>query len=73
MIVRVCVLEAGVFQDITMRLMAERVLPLELEGTTLLQGEAISKKVARLPPPRAGCKKHVYCSPLVPGGEDLLA
>ena len=72
-IVRVCVLVAGVFQDITMRLMAERVLPLELEGTTLLQGEAISKKVARLPPPRAGCKKHVYCSPLVPGGEDLLA
>ena len=63
----------GVFQDITMRLIAERVLPRALEGTTLLQGEAISTKVARLPPPRAGCEKHVYCSSLVPGGEDLLA
>lgn len=51
----------GVFQDITMRLSAERVLP-EGHAPTCIAGE-ITQAPVQLPPPRRGCKYHLHVSP----------
>ena len=50
----------GEFQDITMRLTAERTLPADVQGTTFLRGELTQQcpKPMRLPPHR----HHIYCS-----------
>ena len=62
----------GVFQDISMRLIAEAILPLHLHGVTYLQGEISRAAPVRLPPPRRSFAWHVYCSPHVPGGVELI-
>ena len=51
----------GAFQDVTMRLIAERLLPPD-HGATYISGELIHKEVA-LPPPRGGYDYHLYVSP----------
>ena len=67
-----CLLVAGDFQDIFMRLVAERVLSPAMKGATFLKGEVGFKKIAPQPPPRAGCTWHVYCSPFNPGGAEVM-
>ena len=52
----------GVFQDISMRQIAERLLPADLHGKTYLQGELI-RELPKLPPTSAGKRFHVCCSP----------
>lgn len=61
----------GFFQDVTMRLIATRMLPPN-SGRTYVQGELISKKPAPLKPPSDGHAFHVYCSALNPGARELL-
>ena len=63
---------AGNFQDVTMRLIAERLLPIELQGATFLQGEVAHVRNTRLPSPRRGFTFHVYCSPLIEGTNALM-
>lgn len=53
-----------------MRLIAERLLP-AYQNATYIQDEVIHKPV-QLQPPGGGRKHHVYCSPLVPGGLELM-
>ena len=51
----------GVFQDVTMRLVAERTLP-EGHGATFLAGESTQAKVS-VPSLRRGRSYHLYVSP----------
>lgn len=60
----------GAFQDVTMRLVAESLLP-EGHGGTFVQGELVRSKV-KLRSPRAGCQFHVYCSSANPGAIELI-
>jgi len=62
----------GVFQDITLRLIAERVLVPDAPGTTYVDGELISIKLKPLPPPRDRHDYHVYCSCQNPGAAALM-
>jgi len=59
----------GHFQDVTMRLIAERTLP-DAAGTTYVDREIISQKRKPLSPPTASF--HVYCSKLNPGANELI-
>ena len=65
----------GAFQDVTLRLVAEAMLP-EVgggkEARTYLQGELRRADVS-LPKPRAGMAYHVYCSPYNAGAVELMA
>jgi len=62
----------GHFQDVTMRLIAERLLGPNggHAGTTYVARELVSKKLRPLPAPHGG--HHIYCSPLNPGATDLV-
>jgi len=62
----------GVFQDITMRLIAERLLP-GAAGATYVERELVSQQIKPLPLPRADHDFHVFCSPLNPGAAELIA
>jgi len=59
----------GHFQDVTMRLIARRLLP-ENAGATYVDRELISQTLKPLPPP-SNCF-HVYCSAINPGAIELL-
>ena len=59
----------GVFQDVTLRLIASRCMP-AVRGGIYVQGEVISQQRAFLDPPQA--KYHVYCSPHNDGALQLL-
>lgn len=63
----------GVFQDVTMRLLAERVLciPTDQGGATYVQGEIANTQI-QLAPPSPG-RYHVYCSPNNFGAAEFLA
>ena len=65
----------GAFQDVTLRLIAEAMLP-EVgggkEARTYLQGELRRADVS-LPKPRGGLRFHVYCSPYNAGAVELMA
>ena len=60
----------GPMQDVTLRLIAERLLNEDLRGTTHMQGELAHSKL-RLLPPAAGYTYHVYCSRNNAGAKDL--
>ena len=60
----------GAFQDVTLRLIAERLLPPD-HGATYISGELIHKEVA-LPPPRSDYDYHLYVSPHNAGGLEYL-
>lgn len=62
----------GVFQDVTMRLIAERLLPTEQRGSTFVQGEASATPLPVLPPPDAPHRYHIFCSEHNLGGLALL-
>ena len=51
----------GAFQKVTMRLIAERLLPAAASGTTYIPGELHRLRVA-LPPPQDGRGYHLFCS-----------
>jgi len=59
----------GVFQDVTMRLIAERLLP-NAAGATCVDHELVSQKLKPLRPPTADF--HVYCSEANPGAAALM-
>jgi len=61
----------GFFQDVTMRLIAERLL-YDAAGTTYVDGELISRKLRALPPPQMKHKYHVCCSERNPGALGLV-
>ena len=61
----------GKFQDVSMRLIAEAILPEPLDEGTYLQGE-LSRVVPTLPAPRDGCSYHVYCSTCNAGAAELM-
>ena len=50
----------GVFQDVSLRLLAERLLPLPLRGATHLQDELTCHEMS-VPPPRGGRRFHLFC------------
>lgn len=67
------------FQDATIRIIAERLLAVQLHGcTSQLRGstyvltELISKRFEPLPPPAGQATYHVYCSQFNPGAKQLL-
>ena len=65
----------GAFQDVTLRLVAEAMLPQGegggKEARTYLQGELRRADVS-LPKPRGGLRFHVYCSPYNAGAVELM-
>jgi len=61
----------GHFQDITLRLIAERLLPTG-HPRTYVQGELICRATLPLPAPRLGRRFHAYCSSHNEGAAELL-
>jgi len=61
----------GIFQDVTMRLIAERLLE-DAAGTTYVDGELISHKLKALPPPKDEHRFHICCSGCNPGALELM-
>jgi len=60
----------GVMQDVTMRLIAQRLLPPKGAEETYVANEVVNHIKPIPEPPK--CKYHMYCSDLVPGGRLLL-
>jgi len=60
----------GVFQEVTMRLIAERAL--DLEGDTYVDRELQSQDLKPLPAPKVGHVCHLYCSPANAGALKLV-
>ena len=60
----------GRFQDITMRLIAERLLPSEHPPTRMPSEFSNQRRV--LVDLREGCRFHAYCSPNNPGAKEML-
>ena len=66
----------GHFQDVTMRLISERLLPPSMAGMTFVGRELISTPLAPLPRPDEGPTNsvyHIYCSEHNPGARELMA
>ena len=61
----------GFFQDVSMRLIAERVLPKTLEDKTYLQGDLIHTSI-HVPPPYSPRRHHLFCSRHNWGAEDII-
>jgi hypothetical protein len=61
----------GHFQDVTLRLISERLLPKEKSGTTWLDNELISQLPLR-PLEKPKVSYHLYVSPLNPGAMALV-
>jgi hypothetical protein len=62
----------GAFQDVTMRLIAERLLFNTPSGSTMVQDELANQVPRFRPPERTGHKYHLYCSPRNPGAVELF-
>jgi len=63
----------GHFQDVTMRLIAERVVfDADLHGSTMVQDELANQTPTIKPPTKDGSKYHVFCSPRNTDAYDLL-
>ena len=62
----------GHFQDVTMRLIAERVLP-GSSGKTYVTGELVSQQLQPLPPPTEPKSHHLFCSAYNAGAAALMA
>ena len=60
---------AAAFQDVTLRLIAERLLPPEMKGTTYVQHELMRQKIKLALPSTAW---HIYCSPHNAGALELM-
>jgi len=63
----------GAFLDVTMRLIAEALLPEADHGHTYQQGDIQRQPKPLLPPPRNGNRFHLFCSPHNAGAADLAA
>jgi len=68
----------GHFQDVTMRLIAERLLP-NTAGKTYVDRELVNQKLKPLPPPQdnkhsniPASTHHIFCSHLISGGLELM-
>jgi hypothetical protein len=62
----------GVFQDVTMRIIAERIVLPDACGTTYVDRELVNQHLKALPPPSAANAYHVYYSEVNPGAVELL-
>ena len=60
----------GHFQDVTMRLIAERLLP-DAAGATYVDKEIVSQRLKPLHAPERAF--HIYCSALNPGAVELIS
>ena len=60
----------GVFQDVSLRLLAERLLSFSLRGATYLQDELTCHEM-RVPPPRGGRRFHLFCCADNAGAREL--
>ena len=60
----------GVFQDVSLRLLAERLLDEGLQGATYLPYELTRQRV-RLPPPRGRRRFHLFCCADNAGADEL--
>ena len=60
----------GHFQDVTMRLIAERVLP-GASGQTYVDREIVNSELGGISPPKASFF-HLYCSEVNPGAKALM-
>jgi hypothetical protein len=60
----------GVFQDVTMRLIADRIVVQGACGTTYVDRELLSLTLNALPPPSS--TYHIYCSEANPGAVELV-
>jgi len=60
----------GPMQDVTLRLVAERLLP-KGSGVTYLEGEVAQQRTA-LRPTATGCRHHLFCSNYNQGADALL-
>ena len=60
------------FQDVSLRLLAERLLPHSLQGATYLQDELTRQKIV-MPLPRRGRRFHLYCSVHNAGARELTS
>ena len=58
------------FQDVTMRLIASRILPVTERNDVYIQDE-VGSLTLTAPPLRDGCTHHLYCSPNNSGAEAL--
>jgi hypothetical protein len=58
------------FQDVTIRLIAEKGILQGKGGELYIQGEAATGKIA-VRPPSYGCTFHIFCSPFNAGAVDL--
>ena len=61
----------GAFQDVTMRLIAQRLLA-DNHAPVYVQGELLSQPPPSLPQPRDGRRFHVYCCPSNEGAAELV-
>ena len=61
----------GHFQAITLRLVAERLVP-DAAGKSYVAGELISRPLQQLPAPTHPSLYHCYCSPVNPGALELM-
>ena len=61
----------GYFQDVTLRLIALRLLP-KNHPPAFVQGELVSQPMTTLPPPRHGRHFHCFCCPSNAGAAALL-
>ncbi|MDC0525717.1 hypothetical protein OAO87_01865 [bacterium] len=61
----------GHFQAITLRLIAERLVP-DAAGNSYVAGELVSKPLRELLPPIQPSLYHCYCSPVNPGALELM-
>jgi len=61
----------GAFQDVTMRLIAHRLLT-DTTHHFYVQGELVNKKPELLCAPASGHKFHVFCSPFNQGAPELM-
>ena len=58
------------FQDITLRLIAERLVP-NTHGSVYMQG-ALVNRVTTIKPPRGPCRFHIYCSRFNHGAASVM-
>ena len=58
------------FQEVTCHLIAEHLLPKNLQERTYVKGQLVNQSMT-LPPPHDGDARHLHCSPANPGAIEL--
>ena len=69
---RVMLVQTWCPQDVTMRLIAERLLP-SVAGAVYIDKELTTMQLKPLPLPKDGHAYHIFCSEHNPGAEAVLS